>query len=118
MTEQEKLTIRILRDYERRSFIGETFTAHDLIDMIPCSNGCIQRPLTGSELAVAVRENALSIIGKKEIDLEIPTKRKIELKNGDILIKTTWEKAKVNIYKANYTVGEYKMKLIEKIMAE
>lgn len=118
MTGQEKLTIRILRDYERRSFIGETFTAHDLIDMIPCSNGCIQRPLTGSELAVAVREGAISIVGEKEIDLEIPIKRTIKLENGDILIRTGWEKAKVNIYKANYTVGEYKTKLIKEIMAE
>lgn len=118
MTEQEKLTIRILRDYERRSYVGETFTAHDLLDLIPCSDGCIKRELTGAEIMVAVREGAISIVGTKEIDLEIPTKRRIELENGDILIKTTWEKAKVNIYKANYTVGEYKMKLIEKIMAE
>lgn len=118
MTEQEKLTIRILRDYERRSFIGETFTAHDLLDLIPCSDGCIKRGLTGAELKVAVREGAISVVGEKEIDLEVPTKRRIELKNGDILIKTTWEKAKVNIYKANYTVGEYKMKLIKEIMAE
>ena len=114
MTEQEKLTIRILRDYERRSFIGETFTAHDLIDLIPCSNGCIKR----EELMVAVREGAISVVGEKEIDLEIPIKRTIKLENGDILIRTGWEKAKVNIYKANYTVGEYKTKLIKEIMAE
>lgn len=118
MTEQEKLTIRILRDYERRKFVGETFTAHDLLDLIPCSDGCIKRGLTGAELKVAVREGAISVVGEKEIDLEVPTKRRIKLKNGDILIKTTWEKAKVNIYKANYTVGEYKMKLIKEIMAE
>lgn len=118
MTEQEKLTIRILRDYERRKFVGETFTAHDLIDLIPCSDGCIKRELTGAELKVAVRESAISVVGEKEIDLEIPVKRSIRLENGDILIKTKWEKAKVNIYKANYTVGEYKMKLIKEIMAE
>ena len=118
MTEQEKITIRILRDYERRKFVGETFTTHDLIDLIPCSNGCIKRELTGAEIMVAVREGALSIVGKKEIDLEVPVKKRIEFENGDILFKNTWEKAKVNIYKANYTVGEYKMKLIEKIMAE
>lgn len=118
MTEQEKLTIRILRDYERRSFIGETFTAHDLVDLIPCSDGCIKRELTGAELMVAVREGAISVVGEKEIDLEIPIKRTIKLENGDILIRTGWEKAKVNIYKANYTVGEYKTKLIKEIMAE
>lgn len=119
MTEQEKLTIRILRDYERRSFIGETFTAHDLLDLIPCSDGCIKRKLTGAELKVAVREGAISVVGEKEIDLEVPVKRRtIKLENGDILIRTGWEKAKVNIYKANYTVGEYKTKLIKEIMAE
>lgn len=118
MTEREILTIRILKDYERRKFIGETFTSSDLIDLIPCSNGCIKRSLTGAEIMVAVREGALSVVGTKEIDLDIPIRKKIYLDNGDILIKTTTEKAKVNIYKANYTVGEYKMKLIEKIMAE
>lgn len=118
MTEQEELTIRILRAYERRKFVGETFTCNDLIDMIPLSNHCMERSFTGAELMVAVRTGGISKVGEKEIDLNIPTKRRIELKNGDILIKTTWEKAKVNIYKANYTVGEYKMKLIEKIMAE
>lgn len=118
MTKQEKLIIRILRDYERRNLIGETFTAHDLLDLIPCSDGCIKRKLTGAELMVAVREGAISVVGKKEIDLEIPTKRTIRFKNGDILIKTRWEKAKVNVYKVNYTVDEYKTKLIKEIMAE
>ena len=118
MTEREILTIRILKDYERRKFIGETFTASDLIDLIPCSNGCIKRSLTGAEMMVAVREGALSIVGTKELDFEVPIRKKIYLDNGDILIKNTKEKARVYIYKANYTVGEYKMKLIEKIMSE
>ena len=117
MTEQEKLTIRILRAYERRKFVGETFTCNDLIDMIPLSNHCMERSFTGAELMVAVRTGGISKVGEKEIDLDIPCTKTREFKNGYIVTKE-WKKAKVNIYKANYTVGEYKMHLCMEIMSE
>ena len=117
MTEQEKLTIRILRAYERKKIVGETFTCSDLIDIIPLSNHCVERPFTGAELMVAVRTGGISKIGEKEIDLDIPHIKRMEFKNGYIVIKG-WKKAKVNIYKVNYTVDEYKMHLCAEIMSE
>ena len=117
LTSKEQMAIRILRAYERRKFVGETFTCGDLIDMIPCSNHCMERSFTGAEMMVGVREGVISVVGTKEIDLKVPTKKVIPLPNGYQVVEEL-ENAKVNIYKANYTVGEYKMKLITEIMAE
>ena len=117
MTEQEKLTIRILKAYDRTKFVGETFTCNDLIDMIPQSNHCIERSFTGAEMMVAIRTGAISKVGEKEIDLKVPIKKVTPLPNG-YQITEELVNAKVNIYKANYTVGEYKMKLVMDIMAE